>query len=177
MRRLLSHLTFLRLLVYAGIALPGSSPGQISLPPGAVGIYTPSKIQAFVSSCPLWRTDGGFQSTIRLTNMLAVANMSATVTLYMADGTPYPLAPAKIPASGVAVINVNQALASAPATIAKHLSTFGSATMTYNWDWQGAVMATMSSLDTTRSLQYVYPFMFPGSPSTMSGPMTFQGLW
>jgi len=108
--------------------------------------------------------------------MLAIANMNATVTLYLADGTAYPLAQTRIPASGVAVINVNQALASAPANIAKHLSTFGSATLSYNWDWQGAVMATMSSLDTTRSLQYVYPFMAPES-SSMSGTMTFQGLW
>ena len=37
-------------------------------------------------------------------------------------------------------------------------------------------MATMSSLDTIRSLQYVYPFRFPGS-SSMSGTMTLQGLW
>src|SRR6266446_2389433 len=60
---------------------------QVSLPPGAVGIYTPTKMKAYVSYCPLWRTDGAFQSTIRLSNMLAIANTRAQITLYMADGT------------------------------------------------------------------------------------------
>jgi hypothetical protein len=95
---------------------------------------------------------------------------------YFGDGTPYILAPTRIPASGVAVINVNQALLSAPPSIASHISAFGSATVSYNYDWQGAIMATLSLLDTPRSLQYVYPFMFP-HPSSMSGPMTLQGLW
>ena len=172
--RRFSKIVFVLVLAVFALAMP--SFGQISLPPGAIGIHTPSAMQPYTSSCPLWRTDNTFQSTIRLTNMLAVANMTASVTLYLADGTPYPLAPTTIPASGVAVINVNQVLVSAPANIASHISTYGSATMSYQWDWQGAVMATLSSLDTTRSLQYVYPFIFPGS-STMSGPMTFQGLW
>jgi hypothetical protein len=163
-------------LLFFLFALSPSSFAQISLPPGASGIYTPSKMQQFVSSCPLWRTDATFQSTIRLTNMLAISNMNATVTLYFADGTPYALPPTRIPASGVAVINVNQVLTSAPAAIAAHISTSGSATVSYNYDWQGAIMATMSLLDTPRSLQYVYPFMFP-HPHSMSGAMTLEGLW
>lgn len=156
-----------------------SSFAQISLPPGATGIHTPSKMQQFVSSCPLWRTDGTFQSSIRLTNMLAITNMNATVTLYFADGTPYALAPTRIPASGVAVINVNQAVAASPPNIASHVSPSGSATVSYQYDWQGAIMASMSLLDTPRSLQYVYPFMFPHASgmSAMSGAMMHQGLW
>lgn len=61
----------LLVLVLAIFALAIPSFGQISLPAGATGIHTPTAMQSYTSSCPLWRTDNTFQSTIRLTNMLA----------------------------------------------------------------------------------------------------------
>lgn len=84
---------------------------RVTLPPGASGIYTPTKTQPYTAYRALWRTNGGFQSTIRLTNMLVIGNMDAQATLYMADGTAYPLPPVRVPASGVATLSVNEALA------------------------------------------------------------------
>ncbi len=161
------------------VAVPQFMCGQVSLPPGATGIYTPAKMQTFVSFCPLWRTDGGFQSTIRLTNMLAIANMDAQITLSMADGTSYPLPPLRLPASGVASVSVNEALAAAPANLLPHISSWGNASISYKYDWQGVILATMSLLDTPRSLQYIYPFVFShsGEQSAMAGASAFNGVW
>ena len=111
--------------------------------------------------------------------MLAISNMDAQITLYMADGTPYPLPTVHLTASGVAAVSVNDALAAAPSNVVSHISTWGSASVSYSYDWQGVILATMSLLDLSRSLQYVYPFMFPHDPSNaaMSGAMTLEGLW
>ena len=87
--------------------------------------------------------------------------MDATVTLFMKDGTPYLLAPVHLQPSGVATVNINSALNNAPASIQPHLSTFGSASVSYRYDWQGVVYASMSIMDTVRSLEYTFPFMFP----------------
>src|ERR1700693_1676899 len=165
--------------VCLSVAFAASISAQVSLPPGASGIYTPTKMQQFVSLCPVWRTDGGFQSSIRLTNMLAISNVDVQVTLTMADGTAYALAPLRLPASGVATVNVNDALASAPANVMPHVSPWGSASISYRYDWQGVILATMSLLDTPRSLQYVYAFVFlqNGALSTMAGTWSFEGLW
>ncbi len=111
--------------------------------------------------------------------MLAISNMDAQITLYMADGTPYPLPTVHLTASGVAAVSVNDALAAAPSNVVPHISTWGSASVSYSYDWQGVILATMSLLDLSRSLQYVYPFMFPHDPSVagMSGTITLEGLW
>src|SRR6266481_791140 len=58
-----------------------------------------------------WRTDGGFVSTIRIKNVLVVAPIQVTPTIFMADGTAYPLRPVMLATSGVASININDALA------------------------------------------------------------------
>lgn len=111
--------------------------------------------------------------------MLAIANMDARVTLYMADGAPYLLPVVHIPASGVVSIAVNDALIAAPANVTAHLSSWGSASVSYNYDWQGVILATTSLLDLTRSLEYTYPFIFPHSDgsSAAGAAMTLEGLW
>lgn len=48
--------------------------------------------------------------------MLAIAEMDITVILYMTDGTPYPLPAVHLGKSAVASVNVNSALAAAPAS-------------------------------------------------------------
>src|SRR5947208_13663040 len=73
----------------------------------------------------LWRTDGSFVSTIRIKNVLVVAPMDVTPVLFMADGTPYMLRSVHVPVSGVVTVNVNDALASAPQSVAGHVSQFG----------------------------------------------------
>src|SRR5579884_4144542 len=82
-------------------------------------------------NCGLWRTDAGFKSTIELKNRLVSRAISVTPALFMADGTEYDLPAIGIPASGLRTINVIDALAAAPASIASHISTFGSATVRY----------------------------------------------
>ncbi len=124
-------------------------------------VYTPTKMATYTETCGLWRTDASFRSAIRLKNNLAISPIDAVVTLFMADGTPYALPSSHLMRSGVMVVDVNNALANAPSEIKEHLSDFGSASVSYKYDWQGVVYASMSILDTTRSLQYSYPFLFP----------------
>ncbi len=131
--------------------------------------YKPTKMNLYTSHCALWRTDGTFESTIRLSNQLVISKMKATVTLLMADGTPYVLPAVVLEKGGVATVNINRALEDVPANVLPHLSTFGSASVSYRYDWQGVVYASMSILDIPRSLQYSYPFVFP-----MHGSMAME---
>lgn len=57
------------------------------------GAYVPVRMDLYTATSDLWRVDAGFQSAIRLKNMLATTEMGVSVTLYMEDGTPYPLPP------------------------------------------------------------------------------------
>jgi hypothetical protein len=152
--------------------------------------YVPQRFDPYTAAAALWRTDGGFESRIRLKNVLTIAPMDVRLTLYMADGTPYALAPVHLSKSGVATISVNNALESAPPEIAAHISDTGSATLQYRYDWAGAVIGSISVLDTGRSLQYVNQFVFgngcvwcsqtkqaAGNSAEMNGVNTLEGLW
>jgi hypothetical protein len=147
----------------------------------------------YVAWCPLWRTDGGFRSTIRLTNHNQTAPTGAVITLYMADGTPYRLPPVQIPMNGVQTVEVNAALATAPAAVQPHLSTFGSATITYTYDSDSVICGQMAMVDLPRSLDYTYSFAPPSlgrirptgvvTPATAEpvrgpdGMQVYEGLW
>ena len=122
----------------------------------------------------LWRTDGGFVSTIRIKNVLVVAPMDVTPVLFMADGTPYLLPSVHLAVSGVATININDALATAPSIIATHISQFGSVALIHSYSSPGHVSASMAVIDASRSLSYTFPFAEP-----MGDPMeqTLEGLW
>ncbi len=122
----------------------------------------------------LWRTDGGFVSTIRIKNVLVVAPMDVTPVLFMADGTPYMLSSVHLAVSGVATVNVNDALAAAPSLIASHVSQFGSAALIYRYPSPGHVTAQVAAIDVSRSLSYTFPFAEP-----MGEPMqqNVEGLW
>lgn len=136
--------------------------------------YVATRFDLYTATAALWRTDGEFQSVIRLKNVLTIAPMDVRLTLYMADGTPYPLAPVHLSKSGVATVNVNRALASAPPEIASHLSESGSASFEYRYDWAGAVIGSISVLDTVRSLQYVNQFVFGNGCATCLQPKQAQ---
>src|SRR3989454_5742956 len=127
--------------------------------------------------CGLWRTDGGFVSTIRIKNSLVVAPLEVNPILYMADGTAYPLRPVSLAIAGVASLDVNDALAVAPASIAGHLSQYGSVALFYRYPTTGHVIASVVTLDVSRSLSFVYPFTerMP-MPGHMSGQV-LEGLW
>lgn len=106
-----------------------------------------------------WRTDGSFVTTLRIENVLVARPLQVTPTLYMADGTPYALPPVEIPDAGVTTININQALAQAPRSVAAHLSNIGSASLTYTYASGGHVNASTLTLDVPHSLTFSYPFM------------------
>jgi len=108
-----------------------------------------------------WRTDGSFVSTIRIKNVLVVAPMDVTPVLFMADGTPYMLHSVHVAVSGVATVNINDVLASAPSLIASHVSQFGSAALIYSYPSPGHVTGQMAAIDASRSLSYTCPFVEP----------------
>jgi hypothetical protein len=133
--------------------------------------------EAHVLQGGFWRTDGGFVSTIRIKNVLVVAPIQVTPTLFMADGTAYPLAPVTVPISGVATVDINDALAVAPKTVAAHISQFGSLTLIYKYPTPGHLVATLAAIDAPRSLSYVYtvdePMLMP-EDNTLK---VLEGLW
>ena len=73
------------------LVLTGGALAQWTKP--APAPYTPTKLDEYDAYCAVWRTDATFHSTVRLKNSLDTSAISATVTLYMADGTPYVLPP------------------------------------------------------------------------------------
>ena len=124
-----------------------------------------------------WRTDGGFVSTIRIKNVLVVAPIQVTPTLFMADGTPYPLAAVTVPISGVATVNINDALASAPQAIAAHISEFGSLMLLYSYPTPGHLVATLAAIDAPRSLSFVYMINEPMPMPEDNTLKVLEGLW
>jgi hypothetical protein len=122
-----------------------------------------------------WRTDGGFVAKMRIKNALVTAPLEVSPVLYMADGTEYQLPTIMIPTSGVVTVNVNQALAQAPASVLTHLSTFGSAGLTYRHASGGHLIASISMQDTSRSLVLSYPFT--ESPVSRRRPQSGSSVW
>jgi len=125
----------------------------------------------------LWRTDGSFVSTIRIKNVLVVASMDVTPVIFMEDGTSYPLRMVHIPVSGVTTVNINEALAAAPPSIASHVSQFGSAALIYTYPSPGHVTAQMAAIDSSRSLSYTYPFIEPMNMQHEGSKQVLEGLW
>jgi hypothetical protein len=107
-----------------------------------------------------WRIDGGFQSTMRITNIVQTAAIRVRPVLVMADGTEYPLPALELQPAGVATLNINEALRNMPSDIAAHVSSFGSAALRFRWPWASAITATIRSLDVGRSLTYSNAFQF-----------------
>ena len=113
-------------------------------------------------------------------NSLLVGPLQVTPVLYMADGTEYRLPSTKIPTGGVATVDVNVALSQAPASMASHISDFGSAALKYSYPSTGHLIGSMQILDTARSLIFIYPFIEPGAMMDMgmhSSHQTIEGLW
>lgn len=75
-------------------------------------------VSTYTLYCGLWRVDNGFVSTLHIKNALIVAALSVTPVLFMADGTEYDLPDVQLATGGTGNVNVNGALAKAPASIA-----------------------------------------------------------
>jgi hypothetical protein len=136
-------------------------------------------IVAHTAFSGFWRTDGGFVAKMRIKNALVTGPLEVAPILYMADGTEYQLPTVTVPNSGVISININQALAQAPASVITHLSSFGSASLTYRHASGGHLIASISMQDTSRSLVLAYPFTeSPISRKRPSpSPTVWEGVW
>jgi hypothetical protein len=171
------------LMVIVEIAFVYSSllagPSIISPTTQDVGVTTTTSMpeEGHTLQGGFWRVDGGFVSTIRIKNILVVAPIQVTPTLYMADGTAYPLVSVMVPVSGVATVNINDALKRAPQAIAAHISEFGSLMLVYKYPTPGHVVATLAAIDVPRSLSFVYMInetMVMPDDNTLK---VLEGLW
>ena len=180
-RKLISCFTLLISLMAAGLVdgaaqAPAPSPQAAPIPTEP----PPSKqlpLAAQQAVGGFWRTDYSFKASIRITNSLAIAPLSVTPVLFMADGTEYPLATVQVPPTSVVTVVINDALASAPAAVLPPLSTYGSAILKYTWRWQSAVSASIVSLDVPRSLTFTSRFVAPSKSSEATQNHTVEGLW
>jgi hypothetical protein len=109
----------------------------------------PAVLRALIGG--VWRVDHTFVATIQVQNILTNAPIDFTPVLFMADGTEYDLPSMTLPAAGFVEVNVNDALRTAPADVAAHLSSYGSVAVRYAHGWN-AIDATIQNLDTVRSL-------------------------
>lgn len=115
--------------------------------------------------CGLWRSGGSLAAKVHIKNSLMVAPVSVTLTLYMADGTPYILPAVEVPMSGEVTVSLSQALADAPSSMLGHISGHGSATLTYLWDRPGHIAASLNMKDVAHSLSFHESFMIMPVPT------------
>ncbi len=150
-------------------------------PKSSLALAPPDMPQATFAD--LWRVDRSFQSTIHMKNLLTFRPVQVTPALYMSDGTEYDLPSVTLAASGMADLDVNQALADAPPNIASHVSQFGSAALKYKHFGSGVVAGEITMLDVPRSLVFSSPFQMMMSTTGMVGmtpaatTQTLEGLW
>ncbi len=135
--------------------------------------------------CGLWRTDGGFVSTIHIKNSLITAPLMVTPSLFTPDGSQLTLPAVILPAGGEADVNINRALNAIlpPGAAPAH----GSAELSYTWSSPGHVVASMQMLDAGRSLIFTDAFQPPqvvqpvgvGAPIPDPGPAPhrIEMLW
>jgi hypothetical protein len=138
------------------------------------------QVKAQSSEGGMWRTDGTFSPTFMLMNGLAAASMKVTPVLYMADGTEFDLPEVQLDPSGVAMINIVNALRDAPPNIQSHISTFGSAATKFQWPWP-VVGAAILNRDQVRSLVYQTHLqsdaVFTHDPATKISAQVMQSTW
>lgn len=170
-------IVFVTTIVALGLALSSVPAGSSSRPRVSQAAAMDMSNELHVLQGGFWRTDGGFVSIIRIKNVLVVAPIQISPTLFMADGTAYPLAPVSVASAGVATVNINDALASAPPAVSSHVSQFGSLMLTYTYPTPGHVVATLASIDTPRSLSYVYMINEPMPMPEDNMPKALEGLW
>lgn len=174
----LSAAAVLLLLAVALTSVGANSRFTKSTPPSQSAKTAVAKVmKTYTMNSGLWRTDGSFVSTIRIKNILVVAPLDVTPVLFMADGTPYMLPSVHVPVSGVVTVSVNDALASAPQSVAGHVSQFGSVELIWSYSSPGHLSAQVAAIDASRSLSYTYPFMAPMAMPGHDTKQALEGLW
>jgi hypothetical protein len=153
---------------------PTSSNAAVTQSPAQAAAVPDPAAAAHTQFCGLWRAGGSFRSTILINNVLVTQPMTVQPALFMADGARYDLPPVTIAPGSVEQVSVNDALASAPAALAPHISNYGSAAVSFSWPWDTAVVADMQVLNEPESLIYRFPFnsVSPGA----AAPHALEGL-
>jgi hypothetical protein len=139
--------------------------------------YTPAVLQSVVGG--MWMTDANFKSTIYLRNNVETDSITVTPILWLSNGQKYVLNEVKLDPAGVAVINVNQALAEK--NIASWATLNGYVEVQYTWPWD-ALCATIWNVDAGHSLIFTSGLnsSSPAKSDTLStSPQNqiLQGLW
>lgn len=128
----------------------------------------------------LWRVDHTFTASIHIKNTMVGSSVQVTPVLFMADGTEYDLSAINLGPNAVADVDVNRALANAPAEIAAHQSQYGSAELKYMNPGPGVVSGEITMIDAPRSLLYKSAFeMMMNSMNVGMSPslQRVEGLW
>lgn len=125
-----------------------------------------------------WRVDHGFESTLRIKNVLITQSLSVSPVIYMADGSAFALPSVELPPGGIHDVSVNEALQAAPSSVRAHLSEFGSAAVDFtapsvmNAATHMQVLNTAQSLIFTSSSRPILP-----AAAMSSGEQTLESLW
>lgn len=125
-----------------------------------------------------WRVDRGFESTLRVKNVLITQGISVSPVIYMADGTAYALPSIDFSAGAIHDLSVNQALDAAPPSVRGHLSEFGSVVLNFTTPSVMNVTSSMQILNAPQSLIFTDSSkpLLPniGLPR---GPQRLESIW
>jgi hypothetical protein len=140
--------------------------------------YRPAVLRSVAGG--MWMIDANFKSTIYLRNNVETDPITATPILWLSNGQKYVLNEVKLDPAGVAVINVNQALADK--SIASWATLNGYLEVQYTWPWD-ALCATVWNVDAGHSLIFtsgLAPSSLapkPGAISASPQSQIVQGMW
>ena len=173
--RIVSFFSLLLFLAMAGITPNFGGEAAFEQPIQSVPGTKPAAVDQ-VMSVGLWRIDGTFQSTIRVYNRHIIQHRAVMPVLYMTDGTEYDLPIQDVAPNGMVTINVNNAVANAPAQVRSHVSLYGSASIHFLAPSTDSVAAGMLIVDAVNSLSFLYSFD-PPDDRTEASQHTFDGMW
>jgi hypothetical protein len=94
-----------------------------------------------------WRTDVGFEATLKITNVVENSNIDVIPVIYLADGTEYQLPMIKVAEASTVAVDINRALREAPPAIGSHVSSYGSVAVRFQWGWREAIRAAVKNID------------------------------
>ena len=125
-----------------------------------------------------WRVDQGFESTLRIKNILITQNLTVSPVVYMADGTAFALSSIDLAPGGIRDVSINDALQEAPPSIRGHVSEFGSAVLDFTAPSVANAATNMQILNTTQSLVFTVSSK-PILPSAIApnSDQTLESLW
>jgi hypothetical protein len=140
--------------------------------------HKPATLRSMVGG--LWMIDANFKSSIFIKNGIKVAPLAVTPILYLSNGHRYELASINLEPSGVAVVDINQALADQG--IAPWATLMGYVEVQYKWPWD-ALCVTVRNVDAVHSLVMAHnlrPALLYGVENGTNAAdhlRAFEGVW